>query len=442
MSKPNICPRSILAILAAMWSCIASASVEFSGLDEDLEKNARALMELANTPCDAAQWRVVRLYESSDIKLRDALEAMGYYRFSFKKSISFDDANCWHAVFDVEQGAPTIFRNVDVVVSGEALQDREFGTNTSGLQPVPNTTLNHGQYETYKKQLLVRLRGRGYFDVEMIDSGVKVDESLQFADVMIRIESGPRYHFGDITFSEGILRQSLLKAYLQFQKGDPFDATKISKLHELLSGSGYFSSVSIRAEPVPGDEHEVPVNILLTPAQRRVYTVGAGYATDTGVQGRLGYTNRRRNDRGHQFDSRLFLSGVDSELTGTYRLPRGRPDTEWVEMYGGFLQKRTDTSESDKTTMGIRVTRNRTERWLETPYVDVTYERFVVGDQRDSSRLIIPGIRWESTVGRDFSRLAHGHSIRLDVRGSHVGIGSDSSFGQITGSTKWIKTVG
>jgi translocation and assembly module TamA len=175
---------------------------------------------------------------------------------------------------------------------------------------------------------------------------------------------------------------------------------------------------------------------------RQVYTTGLGYATDIGVQGRLGYTNRRLNDLGHQFDSQLYASSVDSQVSGTYRWPRGNPEAEWVDIFGGYQHKRTDTSETDKVTLGIRVSRNRTPLWLETPYINFTGEDFRVGDQVDKSRLLIPGISWESTIGREISRIRSGHRISLDVRGSLDEIGSDTSFLQLTGATKWAFPLG
>ncbi len=307
---------------------------------------------------------------------------------------------------------------------------------------MPGTILNHGGYERYKRSILTRLTTRGYFDAEVVDGSVIVSESLEYADISIQIESGPRHQFGDITFTDGILTQELLAGYLKFSKGDPYDAGKISSLHESLNGSGYFGSVSITAQPVEGQGEIVPVAVSLAPAKRRVYTAGVGFATDTGLQGRLGYANRRRNDSGHQFDARLFLSEVDSELTGTYRWPRGRPDKEWASLYGGFLRKRTDTSLSDKTTIGIRVARNRTEKWLETPYIDFSNEDFVVADEINNARLTTPGITWETTVGRDLRRMPSGHRISVDLRGAYDKLLSDTTFFQATASGKWITPLG
>jgi len=62
------------------------ARVTYTGLSDDLEKNARALMAIASASCDAADWRVERLYRDADVQLRNAMEALGSYRYKLTDS--------------------------------------------------------------------------------------------------------------------------------------------------------------------------------------------------------------------------------------------------------------------------------------------------------------------------------------------------------------------
>ena len=428
--------------VAQVVAQLALATVTYSGLPDALEKNARALMPLASAPCNSASFRIERLFRDSDRTLREALEALGYYRYEMQKSLDLKNPDCWTATFNVQLGEPVRLREVRVVLQGGAENDEWFRSSSRSAWPVPGDVLDHGTYEQFKKRLMANVQGRGYFEAEWARSEVIVNESMTSADVLLEIDSGPRYHFGEINYSEDVLRPALLASYAGFGPGDPYSAEAISELHESLSGSGYFGTVSIRAEPLDDGSNVVPVFVTLSPGMRQVYTTGLGYATDIGVQGRLGYTNRRLNDLGHQFDSQLYASSVDSQVSGTYRWPRGNPEAEWVDIFGGYQQKQTDTSETDKVTFGIRVSRNRTPLWLETPYINFTGEDFRVGDQVDKSRLLIPGISWESTIGREISRIRSGHRISLDVRGSLDEIGSDTSFMQLTGATKWAFPLG
>lgn len=439
---PDLRTANITAILLAgtLLRAVpqAHAAVTFEGLGEPLERNARALVALASASCTLPDWRIERLYENADDELEDALRALGYYRYTLAKSLDFGDPECWSATLRVELGEPVRLANVTVVVNGEARTDATFVDLLHAAAPAPGDVLDHGRYDSWKRLALSSLTARGYFDARLTRHTVVVDESLASADVVLELDSGARYQFGEIEYENPVLDEELLGKYATFSPGDPYDASEIARLYESLNGSGYFGAVSIRAEPAAGQERIVPVFVSLSPGKRRVYSAGVGYATDYGVQGRLGYTNRRRNARGHQFDARLFLSDVDSELTGTYRWPRGDPTKEWVDVFGGFQQRRTDTSRSDKTTLGIRVTRNRGPNWLEAPYVHFSGEDFTVGDQVDSSRLIMPGVKWESTIGREITRILSGRRLSLDIRGANQDLGSDTSFLQATASAKWV----
>lgn len=373
-----------------------------------------------------------------DRQLRDALRALGYYQIEFDKTLSFEDSACWSATLEVTLGDPVLLRNVDVRITGDAQTDSTIPQRINPRKPLTESVLNHGQYEIFKQFVMGMLKARGYFAAQLVEHSIVVDETLSFADIRLEVDSGPRYVFGPIEFSDLVLDRSLLVRYATFSPGDAYDDVAIARLYESLNGSGYFASVSIDTVPTTDGTHTASVYVSLTPGIRRIYTTGLGYATDIGLQGRLGYTNRRRNSKGHQFESQMILARVNSEITGTYRWPRGNPNKEWVGIFGGFQRKRTETSESDKVTLGVRVARNRGEHWLESPYLNLANEDFKIGEQVDSTRLLTPGINWESTVGRGISRMLSGRRINLDIKGAHENLGSDTSFLQLTASAKWV----
>jgi translocation and assembly module TamA len=439
--KPLSIVTCLLALCVAAWSNRAVAGVEFEGLDDALERNAHSLVRLASTPCDRPRWRIERLFRNADSELQGALEALGYYGYSLEKSLSFEDPDCWAARFTIQLGAPVILSDVRLSITGAAVDDRELLDELDGRKPIVGSVLNHGTYEAFKRSILTRLNNRGFLAAEMTTSTVVVNEELTSAEMVFEVQSGSRYRFGELSYTRDILDDDILRSYRTFTVGDYYDADAIAELHEQLRGSGFFASVSIRAEPVDGSL-DVPVVVTLQPAKRHHFTAGVGYSTDTGPHGRLGYANRRLNSAGHRVEAELFASAIESELTGTYRWPHVNSRLSWFEAYSGHQRRRTDTSDSDKTTVGLRWVRNRTDRWLETPYIDLTYEEFLVADERGESTLLIPGITWEATEGRTLRRIESGWKLSLDVRGSYESLASDATFGQITSAGKYIHSMG
>lgn len=431
----------LVSLIVQMWAGDVVADVTYSGLTPAQEANARAVMPLAAADCDSAIWRVRRLFRDSDADLRLSLEALGFYDVAVAKTLT-PEGDCWSAKFDVTVGSPVNLRDVNVKIDGDASTDSQFQSRIQSSRPQPGEILNHGRYDQFKSALLSAAINSGYFDAELARSEVMVDRSAFAADIFLNLQSGPRYRFGEIGFSQGVLRDSLLLGYADIQTGDPYNATEISKLYESLNGSIYFETVSINTEPLDNEKKTVPVNISLTPGARRVYSIGAGFATDTGPKGRLGYANRRRNDRGHQFESKLSLSPVDSELTAAYRWPIRDPRKEWFSVGGGIKHENTDTSENDTFNLGVLRSRNISATWLETRYLYYTFENFKVGDQDTSSELVILGNSWGATKGREVSRTRNGSLLSFDVRGASDALGSDTNFVQFRSTANWIHSFG
>ena len=422
------------------WSIPARAQLVFSGLDALQESNARALVSLASSKCDTNRWRVQRLFQDADGELRQALQALGYYRIEIDKRISWTE-ECWRAEIDVITGEPVRYRVVDISLGGAALQDAALSGLATDGSPVAGQILNHGQYERFKTTMLQRLSNQGYFEADFSRSEVIVDPASLSANLYLHLNSGPRYRFGNISFTPGILRTDLLLNYTDIEEGDYYDSAAINELYESLNGSGYFNSVSIRTDAVDKSNDTTPVEVSLTPGIRRNYSIGAGFSTDTGPQGRLGYINRRRNDRGHQFEARAFVSDTNSELTGTYRWPVQDPRTDWMSIIGGIQHEDTDTSENDTFKLGVLRIRSWSKNWLWTRYANYTYEDFSIADQDETSQLVILGVNFESAVGREISRSERGHRINLDLRGASDSLGSDTSFLQLTATAKWLRSL-
>jgi len=429
----------LVLFLLALNSVVAEVQIE--GLNGEQEANVRGLMPLVASRCDSAQWRIERLFRDTDKNIGEALQALGYYEPAISKSLRWN-SDCWTARFDIQTGEPVRIRTANVLVIGDADTDPVYRARVLAPAPVVGAVLNHGLYDRHKASLLRAAINSGYFDADFEHNGVVVDRAVKAADIDLRLNSGPKYQFGTVSFTDGILRQQMLRGYTDIKPGDSYSAKAINDLYEALNGSSYFSAVSISTEPLDTNEKIVPVSVNLTPANRRVYSVGGGFTTDTGPHGRLGYADRRRNIKGHQFDSKLFLSPVRSELNASYRWPRRDPRREWFSVVAGAKHEQTDTSENDTFKLGILRSRNIGSNWLETRYVDFERENFIIGDQDSSSQLVIFGSNWETAIGRALSRARDGYRLSVDIRGASDSLGSDTRFLQLRTKAKWVHSLG
>ncbi|GMW06517.1 MAG: hypothetical protein AMXMBFR8_13140 [Nevskiales bacterium] len=408
------------------------ADVKVEGVSGALRDNVFAHLTLDEAPCDAPAWRVRRLRRKAEAETRTALEAFGYYEPTIAIAHEVRD-DCWVTTIRIKRGKPVRLRQIDVTVLGDAGGEPAF---QRWLQQNPlksGAVLKHAEYETFRQGFTTLARRYGYFSARFTTARIEVHPPERAADVTLQFDSGPRFRFGDIRFEQSVLRPELLGRFLEFQPGDPYDGARIEELYDALLATGYFSVVDLRTQPGVLPDDTVQVTVTLTGAKPKVYTAGIGYSTDVGPKLRAGFTNRRLNDRGHQFDASLSLSRVLSEVGVSYRLPRDNPRVEWLSVDAGIQHEDTDTSESWIYKIGVRELHRRPRGWIETRFIDASLERFEIADERNREFMLTPGVSWSHKVpeGAAVMRPERGHRVSLKLSGTGGMLASNAEFLQL-----------
>jgi translocation and assembly module TamA len=186
----------------------------------------------------------------------------------------------------------------------------------------------------------------------------------------------------------------------------------------------------------------IPITVSLSPLERIEYTIGAGFATDTGPRFRAGYRNRRLNPNGHSLTASLRASPVLSGVVGEFRKPLKDPRSEWLSYTGAFDREVTDSFVSDISRLGVRRSKRLSTSWLRTLSLDFSYEDFTVADVSNDSRLVLPAIAFDHKSGDRELYPFSGRRIGAQLRGSHTAIGSSTSFLQVIGRIRWIMSFG
>lgn len=427
-----------LALVAV--SGAARGELSIVGVGDTIASNVRAHVGLAGEPCDAPQWRVERAYQSAPAEIREALEAFGYYEAEFTTELEQGE-ECWSATIDISAGEPVRVRMLDLQLRGEAMSDPEFTALFGSPGLTVGNALRHGAYEQFKRDARSLARNRGYPNARIETARIDVYPSERAADVHVRFDSGPRYAFGAVVLEQDVLSERLVRAYLSFEQGEPYDAAALTSSYVNLNDSGYFSTIDMRPQEPNHDERTIGVRVALTGAPRRLISYGVGFSTDTGPRLRFGRNNRRFNERGHQFGVDAQLSPVTSEVLVNYRFPYGDPRTEWVSYDGGIRREKTDTSESESLELGARRVVERPGPWTRTQFVELVVEDFEVSDQSGRTRLLMPGIEWTRLQADSSIRPRNGSRVAFEVRGAGDRLGSSTSFVQAVIEGKWITSL-
>jgi len=430
--------RAAAAATALAVAMSAQATVEVVGIDGAAAANVLAYLDVDDEPCAAPRWRIEQQLRQTPVRVRDALQALGFYEPTVATEIE-ERADCWHVKLTIDAGEPVRIRTLDIALTGEAARDPAFVQARDQAALSDGSVLNHGAYELLKRQWGDLARERGYPEAQFLANRIDVYPEERAADIELKFDSGPRYAFGKLELEQEVLTEQLTASYITFFEGQPYDARQLADAYTTLADSGFFRTIDVRPLEPDAATRTIPVVVTLTSAPRLHINYGVGFSTDTGPRLRFGRTNRRFNDRGHQFGVDTLLSPVVSEFTANYRLPLRGSRRDWLNFDAGIESQETDTSDSDLFEIGMRRVVERSDDWTRTELLSWRREEFTIADQEnEDSELLMPGVNWTRLRADSDIRPRNGTKLSLEVRAATDAVISDTSFLQLIAQGKWI----
>lgn len=442
----------------------ATIRIEVNGVDSTLRRNVLALLSLEHyKDRDRIEPDAIkRLYRRVDGEVRDALRPFGYYSPTIKATLNPDDnPRNWRVQIDITPGEPVLLDTVSIVVHGAGAADAAFATVTTAPTLVKGARLEHAAYEKVKSGLQSAAATHGYLDAKLLRNELQVDPQAHRASIFLEMETGERYYFGATTIDQAVIRDTQLRRYLRYQTGEPYDAGKLLRTQFALNDTQFFSALDVTPGEPDRSSHTVPINIS-GKAARTGYSFGAGFGTDTGVRGTIGWLNPHVNSRGDRLRVQIQASLRTSQSTqnqqnliARYDIPFGDPVLEKFSLQ--FLiqtQQVTGGLDTSNVSFGPSITQSigRWQRVVATNVVHtVTRDHneptlvpvvpaFLPGclvnpttnscpfNTRRVDNLIVPSITYaavpEGYLGEDlFSR-----SLKVELLGSQSILGSNANF--------------
>lgn len=442
--------RGLVRVLAAALLVVTvgaetargdSVRVEIQGIDGDLLQNARAFLTLwdrRGEDLDPGQIR--RLHERGSDEIRRALQPFGYYRAQVQPELLREEDR-WLARYVVDPGPPVRLTEVDVQVTGPGAEEPGFRRRVQEFPLQVGDPARHRLYDLGRSRLLEHAAARGYLDADFTVRELQIDLVEYRGAVILHLETGPRYFFGEITFEQDILRDEFLMGYVSFAPGDPFDMGQLVRLQDALSSSPYFQAVEVLPQRARAEGLHVPVHIYLVTAPRQRWIVGGGYGSDTGLRGTLSLDVNWVNSRGHRAEIDARLSELETLSSASYVVPRGYPRTDMLRYSLGYADVATRTFERRTALASVSLTRAR-GRWRETFALSFRDEDFVVGVDEGSTQLLIPEASWTRVVADDRIYPQDGRRFTLRVRGASDAILADTDFVQGMAHAKYVRGLG
>lgn len=427
----------------------SNLSVKFDGkLPNAVKRNIQShLGTLPETDLERSAF----IYSAKENTL-NALQSLGYYQADINTLV---EKSPWQLTLAIELHQPTLINNINIDITGEAQDDSAFLALISNLDLKKGDKLHHGKYETLKSNFLSLALQRGFFKGNLKESNITISEGFHSADINIHYQSGPRYRFGDVTFSDFDLEPELLSSLTPFKSGEFYTSNDFHQLQQQLQSTQYFGNVyAVHGSRIENEEtntYSVPVAVTLTPAKSHLFDLGIGYATDTQFRLSAGWRTPLINKYGHSQETKIEYSTLNPTGRFVYSIPFNHPtddifqfkvtveNDEYADLVTKFYSVEFGRMVSKNDWNRQIYTRVHQESWQ---YELDTVKPNIDWSEEDSVKYFIPGITWSRTI-RKGSSLDPSSGFRqvYNIEGAHLKAGSDNSFFRIHGRWNYITTL-
>lgn len=420
----------------------ARIEVEVQGVEGKVLKNVMAYLSIVHHQEDPklTVGQIRRLHDKAVDEIKTALEVYGYYRPQIQAELQ-PYPEQWLARYRVDPGPRMNVEEVNLNLTGEGTEDPAFQALQEDFPVKRKDPLNQADYEQGKAALQQLAAERGYFQAEFIQQKLQVNLEAYAATVVLHFDTGPRYRFGPVTFSETVVRPQLLARYVPFEEGEFYESSGLIELHKALVDSDYFAEVEVEPQPEQAVEHKAPIGVRLQAKKRHRYSAGVGFGTDTGPRINLGWENRYVNRRGHRFGFALRASEIRQAFDTNYVIPIRDPRTDQLGFASSFGRESTRTSDSRIAQVGVRRITAR-DGWRETLSLDYRWEDFEIDGESGTANLLMPGVIWYRSQADDPIYPRRGHRLSLELRGAAQELLSDNTFSQLTLRGKVVRSLG
>src|SRR5689334_15884219 len=422
-------------VLMCLIVCLpvrANVTVEVRGVDDELKTNVLTYLsfERYKKTTDLSADTIERLHDRVEREVQSALRPFGYYEPKVHSELTNLGKGDWRVSIDIDSGPPVLLDLVDVQVHGAGETDPLFTRITDNPPVHRGDRLNHATYESLKGDLQRTAATYGYLDAKLTRNELVVDPQNHKASIALVMQTGERYRFGETNITQNVVNDSLVRRYLRYQKNEPFDLTEILRTQFALDDAQYFANLEV----LPGEPdriaHVVPVTIKADPIRRNWYSVGGGYATDTGPRGTLTWENRRINSRGHRFNVLVQAAQVTRyQIQSNYIIPIGDPAVEKLTFQGVVEQRDLAdvTSRNEYLQPGItKVAGN----WQYVWFLQAMKTQGESAAETRSDKLLIPGIDIASVPKGYLGEPLFQHGLFLEVKGADGLVGANTRFVQ------------
>lgn len=418
------------------------ASIDVSGIADDLKKNIELHMPVTIPECDADRGDVKQFFNTVKKNLRKASRALGYYDAEFTSGGSIVD-NCWKLRLKVTAGQPTKVISQVIKVIGEGKNQETFKTILKDLPYKVGDDLNHLNYSDFKTKLSEASQTLGYFDAEFEKHTISVDPASYQASVALVLNTGPRYRYGDVMVDQKTLSDKAINKYLIIKKGEFFKSEDLIKQQQILQRSGYYKTINIEVLHDKIANNTVPVSIVLVAKKRNAYKFKVGFGSDTGARVSAELDRRWTGSKGRQLQVKTQYSETLSGLSLKLLNPRENPEDNSLVYNIDWAEDSNSDVVGRSVNVGATLIKKRSNGWIRTLGINALLDRTQVeGEEETRSNLLLFSVGLEKVSADNLIFPTDGWRLRFALKAASEFALSDQNVVQLTASAKQVMKFG
>ena len=426
--------RLLLSVLLLLpgWAVAALSQppeVVITGIEGEQLTNVQSLLNIYQHKDDKGltQRSLRQLHRGAADEIRAALAPLGYYSPTIDSSLTRVEGS-FEARYDITPGPPVIVSSLHFTLDGPGSGNDDLVAHVATFPLKKGAVLHQGRYTRAKKSALKKALFLGYRQAEFSTHELRINRQTRQAEIHLVLATGPRFVFGETRSGQSLLEPEFLSRFFPYVKGEPYAPRKLIGLQQDLNKTNYFSKVTVQAALDDVNGLEIPIDIVLAePKYYDKYSLGAGYATNTGARATLEWENRLFNSRGHRAKSSLRVAELLSEFNFVYETPLFDPRMDTM-LYGfSYDEEKWDGTETKFFSAGLTYEHMGPMFRFGTS-LEFHNEDYAVGVTTGSGIFLMPSVSWSLVYADDVLNTENGLFLRLKVKGAQQGIGSDASF--------------
>jgi translocation and assembly module TamA len=409
-----------------------------------LESNLDIYTWRGNPRMNDAQLR--RLVADTPGQIRTLLSTEGFYKPEIKVDLRAE-AEKPVVVIEIVPGEPVRVADFELGVTGSFDDGSE--ENRARLSKLrTDWPLRHGEifrhpdWEKAKRKSLLSIAAYRYPAARIAASQATVDPDNNQAHLMLKIDSGPAFSFGELEIS-GLNRypESIVARLNPIQPGEAYEQSKLLEFQSRLRDSPYFVAATVSAETGTGEAGRIPVKVVVEEQHSKKLGFGAGVSTDTGPSLSLDYGDLNLLDRAWRLSASAKIDASKQTLNTGLEFPGS------ASGYRDSLHataERTDIEEQITRALTLGAKRSRVRGKIERTWgLDFTTEQQEAGGSiTDTHKALTASHTWTRRDVDDLLYPTRGTLLQAQIGGGAKALLSDEDFLRGYGRYAWFRPLG